>query len=402
MEKLRVLVTDDEPGMRMAVVRSLRDFHLVLDEIGEEVVFETDTAGSGEEALEKIHRQRPDILLLDHKLPGLSGLDVLEKLTGEGGVSTVQTIMITAYASLETAVSAIKKGAFDFLAKPFTPGELKSTVSKAAESLMLARQARRLALEKRQLRFQFISVLAHELKSPLNAVEGYLAIIKDQPEAIKNQEMLDGMIARCLTRTEQMRKLIVDLLEITRIESGQKKREMAEVNLEDLTAHAVETALPEALKRGITLEFNVQPGSKMLADREEIEIILNNLISNAVKYNKDNGRVEINVTRTNGQIMLSVSDTGIGMSEEEAAQLFHEFARIKNEKTRGILGSGLGLSIVKKLTAFYGGECCVKSSPGKGATFNVSLYRDGRTDNRNDITHGNIALAEGAESGLSV
>src|SRR5512147_2233936 len=113
METLRVLVTDDEPGMRLAVVRSLRDFHFQLPEIGSEVAFETTTAESGEEALEHIGRQMPDILLLDHKLPGISGLEVLEHLTGDGTqVVPVQTVMITAYASLETAVSAIKKGAF--------------------------------------------------------------------------------------------------------------------------------------------------------------------------------------------------------------------------------------------------------------------------------------------------
>lgn len=395
MEKLRILVTDDELGMRMAVVRSLRDFRLDLDEIGEEVEFETDTAGSGEEALEKIHRRRPDILLLDHKLPGISGLDVLEKMAEDGITATVQTVMITAYASLDTAVSAIKKGAFDFLAKPFTPAELKTTVSKAAENLMMSRHARRLAREKRQLRFQFISVLAHELKSPLNAVEGYLTIIKDQPEAVTGREMLDGMIGRCLTRTEQMRKLIVDLLEITRIESGQKKRELGQINLREVAERAIETALPEALKRSIKLELEAETGVDMLADRDEIEIILNNLISNAVKYNRDGGRVDVNISRSNGQVLISVADTGIGMSDEELGQLFNEFSRIKNEKTRGILGSGLGLSIVKKLAAFYGGECTVKSRPGKGSTFSVSLYRDGGTGNKGDGSQGNNTLAEG-------
>ncbi len=373
MEKLRILVTDDEPGMRMAVVRSLRDFRLHLEVIGEDVVFETDNAGSGEEALEKINRMAPDILLLDHKLPGISGLDVLERLSSQPPKTPVLTVMITAYASLETAVSAIKKGAFDFLAKPFTPAELKATVSKTAENLMVSRQARRLALEKRQLRFQFISVLAHELKSPLNAVEGYLRIMQDQPEAVKSKEMLDGMIGRCLTRTEQMRKLIVDLLEITRIESGQKRRDLTGVNIEEIARRAVETALPEAMQRQITLELKPVPQVSLQADREEIEIILNNLISNAVKYNRDGGKVLVDISVSDGKVLISVSDTGIGMTAEETAMLFNEFVRIKNEKTRGILGSGLGLSIIRKLAAFYGGECSVQSTPGQGSTFTVSL-----------------------------
>jgi len=399
MEKLRILVTDDEPGMRMAVVRSLRDFRLHLGDIGEEVTFETDTAGSGEEALEKIHRQAPDILLLDHKLPGLSGLDVLEHLTAEPPQTPVLTVMVTAYASLETAVSAIKKGAFDFLAKPFTPAELKAAVSKTAESLMTSRQARRLAQEKRQLRFQFISVLAHELKSPLNAVEGYLRIMLDQPEAVKSKEMLDGMIGRCLTRTEQMRKLIVDLLEITRIESGQKRRDLVEVNLEEIAHRAIETALPEALKREITLQLQPVPEVHLRADREEIEIILNNLISNAVKYNRDGGKVGVDISlAADGKVLIAVSDTGIGMSAEEVALLFNEFVRIKNDKTRGILGSGLGLSIIKKLAAFYGGECSVESTPGQGSTFSVSLDPSYRMDGVEHGTPGHNPLVAGRPS----
>jgi two-component system, sensor histidine kinase and response regulator len=393
METLRLLVTDDEPGMRLAIVRALRDFKLKLAEIGEEVAFQVDTAGSGEEALEKLRAAAPDILLLDHKLPGISGLEVLEQMTADGISGGMLTVMITAYASLETAVSAIKKGAFDFLAKPFTPAELRSTVAKAAENLIVARQARRLAQEKRQVRFQFISVLAHELKSPLNAVEGYLNIIRDQPGALKDQETFNGVIERCLIRTDQMRKLIVDLLEVTRIESGQKKPDLAEVDLDAVARAALETALPEALKRGISLDLKSESGLKLLADRQEIEIILNNLLSNAIKYNRDGGRVDIRVTRSGEKFEISVSDTGIGLTGEEAARLFNEFVRIKNEKTRDILGSGLGLSIVKKLALLYDGDVTVTSRPDEGSTFTVTLAADGQTRKNHAGTQGDIPLA---------
>jgi len=145
--------------------------------VDDEVGFTTDLAESGEEAIEKINAIRPDILLLDYKLPSMSGLDVLEHVMSKD--SEMVTIMITAYASLETAVTAIKHGAFDFLAKPFEPAELKKTIAKAAQNLILARHIRRLEQEKHQVRFQFISMLGYELKSPLNAVEGYLNIMKD-------------------------------------------------------------------------------------------------------------------------------------------------------------------------------------------------------------------------------
>ena len=160
METLRILAADDEPGMLMAVERVLRSLTIRLPDLNGDVRFTIDTAATGEDALDKIHAQPPHILLLDYKLPGISGLDVLDRIAAEPG-RDILTIMMTAYASLETAVTATKRGAYDFLAKPFTPDELKNTVRKAAASLVLAQQARKLAEEKRQVRFQFISVLAH-------------------------------------------------------------------------------------------------------------------------------------------------------------------------------------------------------------------------------------------------
>ena len=332
--------------------------------------FEVEQAASGEEALAAVTARPPHILLLDYKLPGISGLEVLDRLTSAH--TDMLTIMITAYASLETAVSAIKRGAYDFLAKPFTPEELKITIRKAAGRIVLAQQARKLAQEKRQVRFQLISVLAHELKAPLAAVEGYLRILKDGA-AGDDPAVHQRMIDRSLLRTEGMRKLIGDLLDMTRIESGQKRRELVDVDVRDVARAAIETAGPEAASRGITVSLKADSPAVLQADRGEIEIILNNLISNAVKYNRQGGRVDVALRPDAGALLIAVADTGIGLAPEEAGRLFEDFVRIKNEKTREILGSGLGLAIVKKLAALYGGDTWVTSEPGVGSTFTVVL-----------------------------
>lgn len=370
MDTLKVLVVDDEPGMRTGVGRALRDYRFSLPDINGDVAFNVNTAETGEQALELISGARPDILLLDHKLPGISGLETLDRVVG--GEADMAVIMITAYASLETAVSAIKHGAYDFLAKPFTPEELKNAVRKASESLILARQARRLAQEKRQVRFQFISVLAHELKAPLAAIEGYLHIVRDRA-AGEDPKVYDHMLDRSLIRAEYMRKMITDLLDLTRVESGQKRREFTEVDVREVAKAAIDTAVPQAKERGIEIALHAGGPFVMNADRGEIDIILNNLISNAVKYNRDNGRVDVKVSRSAENVTISVADTGIGMTAEEASRLFSDFVRIKNEKTRSILGSGLGLSIVKKLAVLYGGDATVKSEPDKGSVFTVTL-----------------------------
>ena len=142
---LKILVVDDEPGIRLAVSRVLEGHRTTLPDESTETSFEVAQAGTGEEALAACTAGAPDILLLDYKLPGLSGLDVLERL----GPATAETIvvMITAYATIETAVTATRRGAYDFLAKPFTPAELRTTVSRAATHLALQRRAKRHAEE---------------------------------------------------------------------------------------------------------------------------------------------------------------------------------------------------------------------------------------------------------------
>ena len=373
MDPLRILIVDDEPGMRMAVVRSLKNFRVQLPDINGEVAFEVAEAATGEEAIDIINETKPHIILLDFKLPGISGLDVLEKI--DSPTSDMLIIMITAYASIKTAVKATKSGAYDFLPKPFTPDELKSVIKKASGRLVLMQQARLLAEEKKKIRFQFTSVLVHELKAPLAAVEGFIQILQNHLLG-KEIDSYDHIINRSSIRLGGMRKLITDILEMTHIESGEKLREFSEVDIVAIAQNALETALPEAVTRGISINLHNNEPVTMTADKGEIEIILNNLITNAVKYNKDNGTVDITVVRSENQFRINVSDTGIGLTAEETDKLFNEFVRIKNDKTKNILGSGLGLSTIKKLALLYDGDVSVSSEPDEGSTFEVVLNQN--------------------------
>jgi signal transduction histidine kinase len=372
-ETLRVLVVDDEEGMRRGVERALVRFTALLPDLDRELDFATESTESAEEALASIEARPPDLMLLDYKLPGMTGLDLLDRLEPLG-LDTV-IIMMTAYASIETAIVATKRGAYDLLPKPFTPEDLKAAVRKGCRHLVLQREARRLAAERRQIRFQFLSVLAHELKAPLAAIEGYLNILQDR--ALGNEvSAYAEPIQRTLVRLDGMRKLIFDLLDLTRIESGQKRRDLADVDLVEVARTAIETVQPLADRRGIDVTLLAPPALRLTADRGEIEIIFNNLVSNAVKYNRDQGSVSVRLEeRADGTLAIAVQDTGIGMTKEESARLFGEFVRIKNAKTRAIPGSGLGLSILKRLAELYGGSVSVATTPDVGSTFTVSLCR---------------------------
>ncbi|HBA60853.1 MAG TPA: hypothetical protein DCZ92_08545 [Elusimicrobia bacterium] len=366
--KLDILIVDDEAGMRSGAERSLEGFSVPLPDFGETVTFAVRSAATGEEALAALREKPPAILLLDYKLPDMTGIDVLEASHPHDFL----TIMITAFASLEVAVTATKRGAFDFLAKPFTPEELRATVAKAARSIYLQRKARRLEEEKKQVRFEFISVLAHELKSPLAAVEGYMHLMQ---ERLKGPELdsYDSMVERSVVRIAGMRKLVMDLLDLTRLESGKKKRAIETVDLVKAAGLVLEAVAPLAAEKGVAVELKAPPELLLTADPGEMDMILSNLLTNAVKYNRQGGRAVLELARENGRVAVRCSDTGIGMTEAELAKLFGEFVRLKNEHTRNIDGSGLGLSILKKVVKLYGGAVQVRSTYGEGSSFELTL-----------------------------
>ncbi len=375
---LRVAMVDDEAPLCLAVVRILNKYQTHVEDVGVGVSYTTTYYGSGEQFFEDLERGAAfDLLLVDLKLPGMNGLEILEKLKAEG--RGILAIMITAYATFETAVQATKLGAYDFLPKPFSPEELRYAVRKATDQLIISREARRLAEEQRQVRFNFISVLSHELKAPINAIEGYLKIL----EADEPTDRLP-MIERSLVRLDGMRKLIFDLLDLTRIESGQKQRHLGRTDVKAVAQSAIDLLSAEAAERGISITLRAPDTVEMVADPSELEIILNNLVSNAVKYNKDGGNVTVTVERRppdggkTGPVRIQVADTGIGLTPEESAKLFHEFVRIRNEETFKILGSGLGLSTVRKLAQLYRGDATVESEKGAGSVFIVTL-RDAET-----------------------
>jgi signal transduction histidine kinase len=236
----------------------------------------------------------------------------------------------------------------------------------------LAKQARRLAEEKRQVRFQFVRVLGHELKAPLNAVEGYLRLIQEGSLG-EQLPAYSEAVQRSLVRIEGMRKLVADLLDTTHIESGQRQRQLAPLDLVQVSRDLLGSFATEAAAKRIDITLRETGRVHLNADRSDIEMILNNLVSNAIKYNREGGRVEVQLTRQSDRVMIAVCDTGIGLTPHEASRLFGEFVRIRNEETQSIMGSGLGLSIVKKLANLYGGDATVVSQSGVGSTFTVHL-----------------------------
>ncbi len=370
MKKIRVLVVDDEPGICSGVKRILKNFTVSYPFMDEDRGFEVYESYTGEDAIEFIKKDPPDILLLDNKLPGIQGTEVLEYINKNN--RDILVMIITSYASLELAVKATSQGAHDFIPKPFTPQELKSAMENVTKNLFLRSMTQKLNKEGKEVRFQFLSVLSHELKSPLNALEGYLTIMKER-QAGTDISDYDQVIDRSMERIKGMRTLIMDLLDLTKIQFERKEDKLETINLATLAQNAIESINPYAIQKDVQIELHSDEDTSYDADPGDIEIVLNNLISNAVKYNKDNGRVDVWLNKNNDVVEIKVSDTGIGMTREETQKLFKEFYRAKNERTKKITGSGLGLSISKKVVDLYDGSIDVESEPDKGTTFTVKL-----------------------------
>lgn len=366
---LRVLVVDDEPGLRRATERVLQAYVAEVPDHDGPVHFSVGQAATAEEGLAAIQHARPDILLLDDRLPGMTGLDMLNEIRDLG----ILTIIISAYASIDTAVKATKRGAFDVLPKPYTPDDLTSTISKAAHQVLLERQARAAQSAERRVRFDFVSLLVHELKTPLTAVAGYLDILKDR-EATIVSGAYDQVVSRSQARIESMRKMVNDLLDLSRIESGQRRREIRSIDVGEIARACLELCRIEGLEHDLEVTLT-EPGAPLTvqADRAELEMIINNLLSNAVKYNRPGGSVKLALATQGAALRLTVTDNGIGMTPEEASGIFEDFVRVRNEQTRNIPGSGLGLAIVKRVVDLYGGTVRVESQPGVGSTFTVCL-----------------------------
>lgn len=370
MELIKLLVVDDEPGIRSGVSRVLRDFSVSYPFMDEACKFEIIEAPTGEDAIEIINNNLPDIMLLDNKLPGIQGIEVLEYVSKNH--LDIVVIMITSYASLEVAVKATKNGAFDFIPKPFTPQELRSSMETITKQVYFRRMTKKLNTVGKQVRFQFLSVLSHELKAPLNAIEGYLKMMEEKQYG-ENIDDYQAIVERSISRVKGMRSLIMDLLDLTKIESGTTTRVIKEVNLLEIAQISVDSMKPFAIQNDVNVYLNSNTEIKINADAREMEIVFNNLISNAIKYNKSGGRVDCAIKPKDDFVVFTISDNGIGMSEEDMSKLFNEFVRIKNQRTKGISGSGLGLSIVKKIIDAYDGDITVTSSPDKGTTFTVTL-----------------------------
>ena len=473
----RVLVVDDE--------KRIRDGCRSILTMGG---FEVGLAENGYAGLKKIEEEHFDIILLDLMMPGMRGIDLLNHVKGKHPDTLI--IVITGYATLEHAVEAMKKGAFDFISKPFSPEDLRAVIARAIEYIRslediaheksrmgtlirhlldgvmatdgekqvalanpaflkmagyrggspiglpvrdLIRNERLLQLidealsmpadqfteltdefdqgalaenketvlavrcvpfrdrlhrnlgtvtvihditaQKKmdQIKSEFVSMVAHEIKSPMNSVLALVKVIQDRlaGEVTEKQQELLGRISE---KIKGLSDLAAELLDLSKIESGLITLEKEKLQVASLLNEQVVFHQTRAQAKNI--ELNLEPVPELtpiLANKRAIEEVIANLLTNAVKYTPEGGTVTVSAWAEKGWVHVAVKDTGYGISQENLSRIFERFYRVKDDNTRMISGTGLGLAIVKNIVEAHNGRIEAESEPGQGSTFHVFL-----------------------------
>lgn len=487
-DMVKVLVIDDEKDIRDGVDR-------ILSRMNCNVL----KASRGEEGLEILKKEKVSIVLLDMKMPGMDGMEVLGLIKELD--ETILVIVITGFATLETAIEAMKRGAYDFVPKPFEPDQLRIVINRAMEKIRLTREAELLEKERQQtlfdldteksrirtiieslpngvvvtnsqgrvvlmnpafrklldlestltpgkhikeyiaedglcdlimeisqgkhvdfddiptyefavsedkylqargqpvlgdrreclgavvnlvdittmkvldqLKSEFVAKVSHELRSPLSTIHEQLAVVlKDVvgEDLQADQEIL----SRAKEKTMGLISLIGDLLDLSRIEAGITSRESQPVSIEDILNNIIEFLDTRARSKdqSLTLEISQDPLPSITVDPVALESLFGNLITNAINYTQNGGRIKIKADLAGINIRVAVTDNGFGIKEKHLDKIFERFYRIKDDKTRFITGTGLGLPIVKGIIDSLGGMINVESTPGEGTTFTVLL-----------------------------
>jgi signal transduction histidine kinase len=400
-EPPKVLVVDDEESVVVTIKAILQ-----LD--GYEVSTSTTSIG----AREMIREREYDLVLTDLRLEDGDGLDVLRTVR-ERSPETV-TIMLTGYASLESAIQALRAGAYDYLIKPSEVEELRSTVARGIERRRLGQELKariidletanreiadlNTSLQRRideataelkqryeqlqeldRTKSQFLSMASHELKTPITAMSGFLQVSLRRmrrmsegrgatPEELRSVLEQLEIVYR---QTGKLARLIDELLDVSRIQTGRIEFHYGDVDVGELANEVAIRMQLTTTAHQIAVARDSTP--KIVADRDHLEQVLNNLVTNAIKYSPRGGPITIEVSPDKGGVRVAVKDKGMGIAKKELDAIFGLFYRSPDRAARDAAGMGLGLYISREIVSRHGGEIWAESVPAEGSTFFVTL-----------------------------
>ena len=378
-ERFCILLVDDDP----------KDIHL-LSVLLQESGYVVESAMNGQEALAWINRKLFDLILLDVMLPDIDGYDICKRLKSIPTTRSIPVIFLTAKTDPPSVIKGFQLGAVDYLTKPFQREELlarvkihlalleqQQTLDKYAD--LLEEKNRELAQKNKQLeeanasKDTFFSIIAHDVKSPLTGFLSFAQILRHVQNI--GHEHFQELVTHFQQSAERLLALLDNLLTWAQIQRGTIEFMPQRINLQCCAASVLGLFRQNAQQKNIALDNALPQDVWVEADANILETILRNLLSNALKFTPSGGRVELRAVSDNAAVKIMVTDTGVGLSEENAANLFLIGKRIRQTGTAGEKGTGLGLLLCKEFVAKHGGTIGVDSTLHHGTTVWFTLPR---------------------------
>ena len=374
-EKIKILIVDDDDTSRRIFTKILRNnWYEVLE------------ATCGNEALEKVKIEKPNLIILDVNLPDITGYEVSKQLKLNPITNGIQILSVSSYYTKnEDWVNGLECGADNYLTKPVDSNVLIAIV-KSMLRIQSTEGKLRIALNEAEtasnIKTQFLANISHELKTPINVIVTALQmtniILKDID--LKDIDLYDiksrlykynGMMKQ---NSYRLIRLINNLLDITKIDSKFMNMNLKNVNIVEIVEEITLSVASFVESKQIELIFDTDIEERIIAcDQDKIETIIFNLLSNAIKFTNVDGKITVNIFNREEYIIISVQDTGIGVSEEDKQKIFKRFLQADDTYNRNSEGTGIGLSLVKSLVEMHGGEITLESTYGKGSNFIIKL-----------------------------
>ncbi|HYG79559.1 MAG TPA: response regulator, partial [Pyrinomonadaceae bacterium] len=404
-------VVDDEESLRITTAA-------ILEQEG----YAVETASSGNEAVALLSGAEFDLVLTDLHMEGGDGLSVLSEIRSRAPLTI--SVVLTGFASVESAIAALQQGAYDYLVKPCDIDEMKHTIRRGVEHrrLMLAEQEARENLEKlnRDLERRveertaelkrlndelaeanrakdiFLATLSHELRTPLTPVLGWVNLLRNgNLDGDGVEQALDAIERNARLQS----RLIDDLLDISRIATGKLRFEPKPTDLNTVVEAAIETVRSSAAVRHVELEVALAPAPLVvMGEPVRLQQIVWNLLSNAIKFTEAGGRVSVRVETVGREARVTVEDTGLGIAPEFLPYVFDRFRQADGSRTRRHGGLGLGLAIVDALAKMHKGRVEAQSEGvGKGSRFIVTMPRAAASESADEAEEQEAAPEAGQQ-----
>jgi signal transduction histidine kinase len=356
----RILLADDNADMRDYITRLLRDRWSI------------EAVADGASALARAREEPPDLILSDVMMPGLDGFQLLQALQADSQTRGIPVIFLSARAGEESRIEGLTAGADDYLVKPFSARELIARVGTRLETVRTRREAEAARAEAEvanRSKDEFLAMLGHELRNPLAPIVTALHLMR-----LRGDETLQRERTIIERQVSHLVRLVDDLLDISRVTRGKVDLKRERIEMSEVVAKAIEMASPLIEQRQHQLAIDVPKGLILEADAVRMSQVVANLLNNAAKYTEVHGTITVTAGIEDGEIVLRVRDTGIGLSAEMLPRVFDLFVQEHQALDRAQGGLGLGLAIVRSLVELHGGRVEARSEGhGRGTELLIRL-----------------------------